>query len=56
MWPMFGLFGLAAIWHVALITTQRSRRYAYIAYAIVFLPIFYVAVAFALIPATHFPL
>jgi hypothetical protein len=56
VWPMFGLVGLAATWHLALIIVEKPKRYAYVAYAAIFLPLFYIAMAIAVIPATHFPL
>ena len=55
VWPLVGFLAIVVMWHVALLILERHRL-AYLAYAIMFVPAFYVAYAFAMIFATHFPL
>jgi hypothetical protein len=55
VWPLVGFFAIVVMWHVALLILERQRL-AYFAYAITFIPAFYVAYGFAMIFATHFPL
>jgi len=55
VWPLAGFFAIAVMWHVALLILERPRL-AYLAYAIAFIPAFYVTYALAMIYATHFPL
>lgn len=56
VWPMFGFIGLAALWHIALLLLENKRRYLYLAYAIVHMPLFCFATWLAMIYATRFPL
>jgi hypothetical protein len=55
VWPLIGFFAAVIIWHIALLILEKNR-FAYIAYAIVFMPAFYILYGLALIFATHFPL
>lgn len=55
-WPVRGLVISAALWHVMLVIVEQGRRVPYLIYAILHLPIFYLAANIALIFATHFPL
>jgi hypothetical protein len=56
VWPIVGVLILAALWHAALIAVEKRRRIPYLLYAIVHMPVFYVAANIALIIATRFPL
>jgi hypothetical protein len=56
VWPMVGFLGLAALWPIALVVFEKGHRYAYLAYAVVHVPIFYMIYVVAIIYATHFPL
>src|SRR5690349_17864518 len=53
--PMNGLLITAALWHLALIALDKNRL-LYLAYAVAFLPVFYLVWNVALALATHFPL
>jgi len=55
VWPLMGFLATVVMWHVALLILERNRL-AYLAYAVAFIPIFFVAYVLALIFATHFPL
>jgi len=55
VWPLVSFLAMALIWHVALIVFEKNRL-AYFAYALVHIPVFWVAYVFAMIFATHFPL
>jgi hypothetical protein len=55
VWPLVGFLGIAVIWHVALLVLEKDRL-AYLGYALVHLPAFWVVYVFAIILATHFPL
>ena len=55
VWPLVGFLAFAVMWHVALLIFERNRL-AYLAYAIAFMPAFYILNGFAMIFATHFPL
>jgi hypothetical protein len=55
VWPLIGFLAIVLAWHVALLIFEKNRR-AYLAYALVHVPVFCVAYEFALIFATRFPL
>jgi hypothetical protein len=55
-WPMTGFLYLAALWHIALVVSQKGHRFAYLAYAVIHMPIFWLIYVVAAIYATHFPL
>ena len=55
MVPMYGVLILAALWHLALVVTQKERKF-YLAYAAFHFPVFYFFWAFALVFAIKFPL
>ncbi len=56
VWPMFAFVGFAALWHIVLIVRETKHRKAYLAYAILHAPAFYVIWGIAMVLATHFPL
>lgn len=55
VWPMYVFIAIAGIWHLALIFSQQERR-MYVAYAVLHMPVFYIAWAIAVIIAERFPL
>jgi hypothetical protein len=55
VWPLIGFIGIAVIWHVALLVIEKNRL-AYLGYALVHLPAFFVIYVFSIIFATHFPI
>jgi hypothetical protein len=54
--PLYGLFGAALLWNVALVRRYKERSNFYIPYAIIFVPTFYVYCMFCLVLAIKFPL
>ena len=50
---MYGVLILAALWHLALVVTQKERKF-YLAYAAFHFPVFYFFWAFALVFAISF--
>jgi hypothetical protein len=55
VWPFFAFPGLAGLWHIALVIREK-HRFAYIVYAIVFMPLLYYVCVFGIVAAIHFPL
>ena len=53
--PLHGALALAVLWHLALIATDRQRKF-YLAYAGLHLPTFWLLWGFAMALATNFPL
>ena len=54
--PFYGILGVAALWHLALIAHEKEMRIFYIVYAVLFAPIFYIFSMFAIVLALRFPL
>jgi hypothetical protein len=53
--PLHAAFGVAVLWHLLLIRTERERSF-YVRYALVHLPLFWLFWQFAVIIALRFPL
>jgi hypothetical protein len=54
--PFYGAIGAALVWHIALVARVRERTIFQIAYAVIFIPVFYLFCTLGMVLATKFPL